>query len=139
MTKTTLYLSLAGVIILSVTFGVGIGMVYQIQRDSSQIKATANVVGGLSSKAVSAVVTFGTVTNIDSNRNITLEYKGDAITIAIENDAKIYKYENSVKKEVQYGDIKLGDSLNITTTVSADGGFSGNMVIIFGSSSATGQ
>jgi len=139
MNKTTLSFSLAAIIVLSLVVGCVIGVVYQQQKDSSQIQQTATTIGNLSSKVVSAVVTYGEITNIDSNRNIILNYKGDTMTIAIEDGAKIYAYENSVKKEVQFQNIKVGDLVNIATTVSVDGQFKGNMVVIFSSAAATAQ
>jgi len=139
MNKTTLSFSLAAIIVLSLVVGGVIGAVYQQQKDASQIKQTTSTMGSLSSKVVSAVVTYGTITNIDSSRNIILSYKGDTMTIAIEEEAKIYAYENSVKKEVQFQSIKVGDLVNIATTVSADGQFKGNMVVIFSSAAAVAQ
>jgi len=135
MEKEKLYVSLAVIIILSVAVGIAIGVFYQVRKDTPQIQNTTTVIQNLSSQVVSAVVTYGSITNIDSNRNVTLSYKGDEMTIAVSPDAKIYEYENSVKRTGQFQDLKVGDLVNITTTILPDGKFQGNMVVVFSHSS----
>jgi len=139
MNKTTLSFSLALIIVLALVAGAAVGIIYQQQKDAPQLKQKIATIGNLSSKVVSAIVTYGTITNIDSNRNIVLSYKGDTMTIAVQEGAKIYAYENSVKKEVQFQNIKVGDLVNIATTVSDDGQFQGSMVVIFSSAAPTAQ
>jgi type II secretory pathway pseudopilin PulG len=131
MEKVKLYVSLIVIIILSIVVGIVIGMLYQAQKYNPQIQNTETVIQNLSSQVISAVVAYGSVTNIDSNRSITLSHKGDEMTIMVSDDAQIYEYENSVKKTTQYQNIKVGDLVNITTTVLPDGKFQGDMVIIF--------
>jgi hypothetical protein len=130
MNKVTSSILIAVAIILSIAVGLTAGIFYQSQKDASLNQKTASMLGAISSKAVSAIVTYGTVSNIEG-RNITIDYLGDKMTIAIKNDAKIYTYENSVKKEIQFQDVKNGDSINITTTATPSGEFQGNLVIIF--------
>jgi len=130
MNKVTSSILIAVAIILSIAVGLAGGMFYQSQKDASLNQKTASMLGAISSKAVSAIVTYGTVSNIEG-RNITIDYLGDKMTIAIKNDAKIYAYENSVKKEIQFQDVKKGDSINITTIATPSGEFQGNLVIIF--------
>jgi hypothetical protein len=131
MNKIKLYFLSAVVIIASLAIGVVAGMLLQNKISAPRVKQMTETVGSLSSKVVSAVVAFGSVESIDNNRNITLAYNGDKMTVAIGQDAKIYFYENSVKKELQFQDVKMGDLVNITTTVSQDGKLQGNMIVIF--------
>jgi len=131
MDKTTSAVSLIVVIIFAFLLGALAGIFYQKQTYSPQMQEATSNIQKLSSKVVSAVVTYGRITSIDENRNVTLDYGGETLTVSVMSDAKIYIYENSTKKELSYSDIKVGDSVNITATVDSSGILQGNMVVIF--------
>jgi len=131
MNKTKSITLLIVIIIFAFLFGSASGIFYQKQKDAPQIKEKTEVIQKLSSKIVSAIIVFGNVYSINSDRSITLSYQGDKITILTLQNAKIYKYNNSTKKEAQFQDIKVGDSINVTAEINSDGQLQGNTIIIF--------
>jgi len=133
MNKITSYILLVVVIALALVIGIIIGLFYQKQTYAPQLQVSKITMQSLSSKVVSAVVTYGSVKSVDNNRSIVLSYDSDELSVLVDTTAKIYRYENSSKKEIQFSDIKVGDLVNITTSVSSDGLLHGNMVVIFAS------
>ena len=131
MGKTRLIVSLIVVVIF--VFGLGglTGIFYQKQKDAPRAQKTAEKIQTLSSKVVNAIVTYGTVTSIEGNKNITLSHDGEAMTISITPNAKVYIYENATKKEVNFSEVKIGDNVNITASLDQSGSIVGNMIVIF--------
>jgi hypothetical protein len=132
--KQLVILIVAGILILLV--GVCLGVFLQTQKVQIQKSAAAN---GLASKVVTSIVGYGQVKKIDG-RNITLSNLGDNLTIAIINNAQVYSFaipagsQNGaaapVQQEVSFGDIKVGDHVNIAVTLLPTGLLEGSSVII---------
>jgi hypothetical protein len=131
MDKTKSITTLVTAIILSFVLGALAGVFYQKQKSDPQIKSTAGTIQKLSSRVVNAIVTYGTITSVDNNRNVTLSYDGESMMMSIAQDAKVYVYENNTRKEISFGDVKVGDSVNITAALDAAGNVVGNMIVIF--------
>lgn len=131
MEKTKSIISLSVAIIFSFILGNLTGIFYQKQKSDSQIQTTTDTIQRLSSKVVNAIVTYGTITSVDSNRNITLSYEGESMIVSVAQDVKVYIYENSTRKELNFNDLKVGDSVNITASLDASGNILGNMIVIF--------
>ena len=131
MDKTKSITTLVTAIILSFVLGALAGVFYQKQKSDPQIKSTAGTIQKLSSRVVNAIVTYGTITSVDNNRNVTLSYDGESMMMSIAQDAKVYVYENNTRKEISFGDVKVGDLVNITAALDAAGNVVGNMIVIF--------
>ena len=131
MEKAKPIITLVVAIIISFILGALAGMFYQKQISDPQIESTAGTIQKLSSKVVNAIVTYGTITSVDNNRNITLNYSDESMVVSITQDAKVYIYENNTRKEINFSDVKVGDSVNITATLDAAGNVVGNMIVIF--------
>lgn len=122
---------MAVVVLLAFVAGLIIGIIYQVQKTSPQIEQTKNVVRGISSNVINAVIVYGLVSDVGSGRKLTLSYDGDNLDVVLQNSAKIYLYEGSEKREIQLQDVKVGDKANITAEISKDGEVSGNTMVIF--------
>jgi hypothetical protein len=134
MNKVTSIVLLVGAGILLLVFGVGLGVLYQNQQPLSQTEKAVEAVKFLSSKTVPSIVAYGQVTKIDG-RNITLFYSGDSITINMDANSQVYLFVNDstgkpVQKKVEFGEIKVGDNLNITLKLLVDGQLQGQSVFI---------
>ena len=122
-------LILLGVILFLV--GGGIGIFYQMQKDSSG----DTVIKALSSKVIPSIVAYGQVTEING-RNITIFYSGETLTVPIAQDAQVSSFTQangqtgSTQQQSSFNQIKKGDSINISIKVSSDGKLEGKMVII---------
>lgn len=131
MDKTKSTTTLVSAIILSFILGALAGVFYQKQKSDPQIKSSSNTIQKLSSKVVNAIVTFGTITSIDKDRNITLSYNDESMVLSMAPDTKVYVYENNTKKEINFGDVKVGDSVNVTASLDEAGNVIGNMITIW--------
>jgi len=131
MDKAKSITTLVTAIILSFVLGSLAGVFYQKQKSDPQIKSSSNTIQKLSSKVVNAIVTYGTITSIDNDRNITLSYSDESMAVSVAQDAKVYIYENNTRKEINFSDVKVGDSVNITAALDAAGNVVGNMIVIF--------
>lgn len=133
------------VAILFFVVGGGLGIAYQIKKDSLTPKEKVQVESAnkLSSKVIPSITAFGEVSNI-TGKNITLTFGGDSLVIKIRDDAQIYlPATNSTDKNgkavalpqraAKFSDIKTGDSLSINLKLLPDGQIEGQMVIIINS------
>ncbi len=136
-----------GVLIL--VFGVGIGVVYQGQKspvaqvESQQNAQSASTIKALSSKVIPSVAAYGTITNING-RNLTVGYQTDSIVVPVNNDAKIYGFvvtsavpkggilpkTSTTSQQINFSDIKKGDSVSVNIKVLASGKMEGLSVIV---------
>ncbi|HCC60353.1 MAG: hypothetical protein A2402_01645 [Candidatus Staskawiczbacteria bacterium RIFOXYC1_FULL_37_43] len=144
MSRTIAITLIAITILISLALGTGIGIFYQMQKTAPQLvvaEKNAVAVKGLSSALVLSAVAYGQVSAIDG-RKITLTYKGETMQIEIAKDALIYylpttggslKLTEANVQKAKISDIKKGDLLNITITVSSDGVLTGNNVSIVSS------
>ncbi len=131
MEQKNLYISIVVAVILAFLAGLVIGIFYQVQKTTPQIKQTENVIKGISSEVINAVVAYGNVSAVGDGRKVTLSYNGDNLDIVLQASAKIYLYEGTDKKEIQFEDIKIGDKVNVTAEIGKDASIQGNMMIIF--------
>lgn len=130
MDNTTLYFSLAIIMILSFSIGVAIGTFLQFQNNFDKLAFPSTIVKTLSSKVISTIMIYGIVENI-SDRNITLTNQGESMTIGINTIGKVYTRENDVTEEIRFEDIKIGDTLNINASILPEGNLEGDIVYIF--------
>jgi hypothetical protein len=127
--KNLITLLLIGVVLLLV--GVGIGIIYQIQKDGSLVSSAKS----LSSEIIASIAAYGEVTNIDG-RNITLSFMDESLTILVSEEARVYSFkqqglEAGAKQNLaNFNDIKKGDFINISVKLSSDGKLEGNNVVI---------
>ena len=131
-------LIIAGVLIFLV--GGGLGIVF-MQRGSQQIKI--ETASSLASKVVTSMVAYGKVENIDG-KNITLSNLGDNLTISMADNAQVYSFTTPtttdkngkvttgtpIQQTVKFGDIKIGDNVNVAIKLLPNGQMQGSSVII---------
>jgi len=137
--KQLVILTTVGALILLI--GIGLGVVFQMQN-KTQVE-NRKAVNSLSSKVVSSITAYGQVKNIEG-RNITLSNLGDNLTISIANNAQAYSFSTPttadkngkvttgvpVQKTVKFGDIKVGDNVNIAIKLLPTGQVQGQTVVI---------
>ncbi|MBU4274882.1 hypothetical protein KKE19_03665 [Patescibacteria group bacterium] len=137
---------IGGVVLLGVGYLVGVGL----EKDKTgpqleKLEKAANILNSLSSlKIIASTIAFGEVTKI-SDRTITLTYGTENLPIRIKEDAKISSFilpapndkgeqiisDIPEQKTAEFGDIKVGDNLNISLRILPDGEIEGISVIIF--------
>lgn len=123
-------------IISSIVFlliGCLLGIFFYKHKEYKKIVGFEKVVAALNSEAIPSIVSYGKVTKIDG-RNLQIAFNEDTITIIIRDNAKVYMIKNSLagKRSIsEFGDIKIGDMVNIELSVNEDGEFIGNSVIDF--------
>lgn len=94
-----------------------------------------------SSKLIVSIIGYGKVTDI-SGRKITLTTGSESLQVSIREDAQMYSFvapafvegkisEISAQKVIKFEDIKVGDNLNVSTKMLADGQMEGLSVAIF--------
>ncbi len=142
MKKISLIITIAigGIILLGVGFFSGVTWVQkQIQKSNTESPLAAL----LASKVISnGLATFasGEITVI-GGRNLTLNKEGNTLTILIQEDALIYRLsppkETATEvpqpvemKEIQFGEIKAGDKVNISCQLKSDGTLEGTTVTV---------
>ena len=142
MNKFLMFLLIIGAVFIFVLGG-GAGVMYQIQQDAPQdapqierlqkAEASAKI---LSSKVIFSINAHGKVLNIDG-RNITLESNEEVLTIKLKDNAKILSapsvnnVSNLIKHNIDFKEIKEGDTLSINIKILSDGTIEGQSVIIF--------
>ena len=125
MNKTT---SIVLIIISGLVFlvlGGGMGFLYKTLQVSPQIEKTTAIIKDLSSKTVLSTVAYGQVSKIEG-KDITLSYDSDNIKISMAENSPVYSFVNDstgkpVQKKVDFKQIKIGDTLNITIKLLPDG------------------
>jgi hypothetical protein len=124
-------LAVAGILLFLI--GAALGFVLHTQNKIQVQKVEA--INSLSSKVVSSMSASGKVKNI-SGRNITLTNLGDDLTITIADNAQIYSFTLKTKGAAQtqqtakFGDIKVGDNINVAVKLSPTGQMQGASVVI---------
>ena len=144
MNKAIAIILIVTAILVSLALGVGIGIFYQMQKTAPKLQAAeknASTIKDLSSGIVLSAVAYGQVSAIDG-RKITLTYNGQNMQIEIAKDALIYflpsgggnvKLSAADVQKAKMSDIKNGDILNVTITVSPEGVLIGKNVSIVSS------
>jgi preprotein translocase subunit YajC len=117
----------AGIIIFLIGGILGI-FIYRLQNKN--IVENKKAVSSLSSKVVSSVVVYGQVKSING-KSITLSNLGDDLTIIIADNAQVFSFATAtVQQKVNFEDIKVGDSVNISVKLLSTGQLEGLSVII---------
>ncbi len=156
MNKILIFLLIIiGVIIFTVGGG-GLGILYQKQKDASQIEKLQaresvlnSVVKRLSSKLIQSIASYGKVSKIEG-RNVTLTFEGESLTIKVREEALIFSFTHTLgrsltgeaaplkkgdtvittRQKVELKDIKLGDDLGINIKLLPDGQLEGQFITI---------
>ena len=156
MNKILIFLLIIiGVIIFTVGGG-GLGILYQKQKDASQIEKLQaresvlnSVVKRLSSKLIQSIASYGKVSKIEG-RNVTLTFEGESLTIKVREEALIFSFTQTLgrsltgeaaplkkgdtvittRQKVELKDIKLGDDLGINIKLLPDGQLEGQFITI---------
>jgi len=117
------------------------GIIYQNQKAAgttglagTQTNTPAKLVDNLKSKVISSIVLFGKVEKI-SGRTLNISNNGDAINVAISNDARFSLVDSSPKaagpKTAGFENIKVGDTVNMSAKILDSNSFLGLSVVIY--------
>jgi hypothetical protein len=111
--------------------GLGVGVVYQAQKDMPQFNKMSAVFKTMTSKTIPSIVAYGQVANIQG-RDVTLSFSGDNTTINIKPDATVYSFasKTNTRQQIAFSDIKKGDTINVSVKISPDGQLQGDMIIV---------
>jgi len=109
-------------------FGAALGITF------IQSGAKVQTANSLASKVISSIIAYGQVKSINGN-SITLSNLGDDLIISAAKDAKVYSFTTvvggaPVQKLVGFGNIKVGDKINVTMKLSPKGQLEGSLVVI---------
>ena len=132
MIKKIIFLIIIGLVLLGVGFGVGV--FYQSQKyiaQSEKFQMLTNALKPLSSKTIPVMHAVGIVEKI-SGRKITISYVGESVELLVPESAEIISFTSQnagesqdspifTKKDSVFGDIKLGDRLNVSLKISPEG------------------
>ena len=128
------------VAVVAVIIGLALGMSLSKTSvvNNPQSNKFESAVKALSSKVIPSIIAYGQVTKIE-NKNITLTYNKETLTIPLTQSTSIYSFVAPVagsktaaptQKKSAFSEIKVGDSLNITIKLLPDGTIEGQSVII---------
>lgn len=136
--ETLIAIAIIGGLIL---FGLGFSLGQKGIEETQTETPLADLLG---SKVISGLDTtaLGEVTEI-SGRSLTLSKEGDTLTILIREDAPIYRLvppeevaevpQPVAREEIEFGEIKVGDQINVICQLKADGSLEGEEVIVLSS------
>jgi len=133
--KQNLYfISLLVVLALGfLALGIAIGISWQDKKISLKTEKAENILKILNSEVVPSIVSYGIVSSIN-DREVTMVFNEDPITIKVKNGASIYNVGENGGKNLNQSDfsqIKVGDVLNAKITVDSNGIFESNSIIVF--------
>jgi len=129
-------LVIAGLIFFVI--GVSVGVVYKTEKDAPLLEKSEKMteaVKKLSSKAITSIIVYGEVTNIE-NRDITLAFANESLTVSVKENSQIFSFTPAEggaspnQRTAEFKDIKKGDFLNVSLRLLADGQLEGVMAII---------
>ena len=123
-------LVIAGIFIFVI--GSSLGFFYKIKTSMPNASVdTTNLIGQLSLKTVPTILAFGQVSKIQG-RNITLSFNGDTMTVPVGDSAQVRSANSSTnaQQNAQFGDVKVGQTININLKVLSDGSLEGISVFI---------
>jgi len=138
MKKTNLIIIavIGGLILLGLGFSLGFSLGKKAMEGTKTPLAEL-----LESKAITGLITTasGEVTEI-SGRNLTLSKEGDTLTISIREDAPIFQEvlgeeveaapRPVMREAIEFGEIKVGDEINISCELKADASLEGIEVTV---------
>ncbi len=130
---------IGGLILLGLSFSLGLSSGKKVTEG---IKTEAPLADLLGSELIGNLTTAasGEVTEI-SGRNLTLSKDGDSLTISIREDAPLYRLASPEEKatevpqpvareEIEFGEIKIGDTVSISCQLKADASLEGIEIIV---------
>jgi hypothetical protein len=120
-------------VLLFLIVGIILGIFYQNKKDIFKIEKTEAILKILNSEVVPSIVSYGIITEI-KDREITMIFNEDPITIKIKDDASIHSVGKSAGEslsQLDFSQIKIGDVLNAEIKVNSAGTFESNSVIVF--------
>lgn len=141
MKKETLIIIavVGGLVLLGVGFSLGLSSGKKAMEGT---KVEAPLADLLESKVIGelSTVASGEVAEI-SGRNLTLSAEGDALTILIREDVPIYRLvppeekatevpQPVVREEIEFGEIKVGDQVDVSCELEADASLKGVEVTV---------
>jgi len=135
--------TLIAIVIIGGLILLGIGYSVGLSSGQTAVKAVkAPLAELLASKVIGSLTTIasGEVTEI-AGRNLTLSAEGDTLTIFIREDVPIYQEalpeetitgapRPVIREEIEFGEIKVGDQVDISCQLKADASLEGIEVII---------
>jgi hypothetical protein len=131
LSYNTIFLIATAIIFMAV--GGTFGIIFQSQKDQVLINKYTGVIKSAASKTVASILSYGQISDIQG-RDVTLAFGGDYITVNIKQDANVYSYSsnsaNAQKKQLNFSDLKKGDTVNISMTMSQEGKFTANSVMV---------
>jgi len=142
MKKGTLIaiLLIGGLILLGIGYSVGLNLRQKTTKEvTKEVKTPLAEL--LASKVIGSLTTTasGEVTKI-TGRNLTLIKEGATLTIPIREDAAIARLvqpekvtegpQPVIRKEMEFGEIKIGDQVSISCQLKADGTLEGVEVTV---------
>jgi hypothetical protein len=144
ISNITILLIVGGIVVFAV--GVGLGVLYQSQKDAKspvmqkaiKIQPTINA---LTSRTIQSIVVFGQVQKING-RSLTINYAGDQIVTNIGTGAQIFSLSSTkdpktgnlisgAPKLVSFINIKPGQNVTVTLKMLDSGLLEGESVYIF--------
>jgi hypothetical protein len=129
---------IGGLILLGIGFYLGLDLG---KKAAKEVKVETPLANLLASKVIGSLTTIasGEVKEI-SGRNLTLSKEGDTLTISIREDAPIYRLvppeektatpQPAVRKEIKFGEIKVGDQVSVSCQLKADATLEGVEVTV---------
>jgi len=130
---------IGGIIFLGVGFFSGVTWVQkQIQKSNTEspfaVLLASKVINDLTTVASGEITAIG-------GRNLTLNKEENSLIISVRTDALIYRLSPSEetatevpqpvkREEIQFGEIKIGDKVNISCQLKADGTLEGTAVTV---------
>jgi len=141
MKKTSLIIIIAigGIILLGIGFFSGMALVQKrIQKSNTEslvaVLLTSKVINSLTIIASGEIAAIG-------GRNLTLNREEDSLIISIQGGAPVHRLsplketateapQSMIEKEIQFGEIKVGDKVNIFCQLKADGTLEGTAVTV---------
>lgn len=130
MNKTKLLFSIIVIIIFSLIIGVALGIFYQNQRQQNICQQSTSInIKDFSSDVIVYLLANGEAVDVN-NQSITLKRNEDLMTISIKTNATVYRFNDGQRKQINFSDIKIGDQLNITTSIDSNGKLIGNSILI---------
>jgi len=118
----------AGFVLLFI--GYLFGMSIYSQKNQNQELKIKNIISALTSDVVPSIVSYGKVVSING-RELVIAFNEAQINVKIKDNARVYLLSSGDQEQFDFGQIKVGDMLNIDISVDQDGNFIGESVIDF--------
>jgi preprotein translocase subunit YajC len=118
----------AGLVLLFAGYLFGMG-IYSQKSQNQELKLK-NIISALTSDVVPSIVSYGKVVSING-RELVIAFNEAQIKVRVKDNARIYLLASGDQAQFDFGQIKVGDMLNVDISVDQDGNFVGESVIDF--------